>query len=56
VEEKRRELFVLFKNIAKLSFDNTLAAVGSMLQSTISRADASWQVREASWQHCSNRK
>jgi hypothetical protein len=59
VEEQRRELFVLFKNIAKLAFDSSLAAVGAMLQAAISRPDSTFQVRAlpgaqarvAGWQH-----
>eukprot|EP00798_Chlamydomonas_sp_ICE-L_P025196 gene25196-10836_t len=34
VEEKRRDLFTLFKNIAKLAFQETLAFVSTQLQTT----------------------
>ncbi|KAG1677608.1 hypothetical protein FOA52_010389 [Chlamydomonas sp. UWO 241] len=35
VEEKRRELFVLFKNISKIAFSEALSFVGAQLQSAI---------------------
>ena len=41
VEEKRRDLFVLFRNMAKLAFNETLSFVGSLLQHAASLASAS---------------
>ena len=38
VEEKRRDLFILFRNIAKLAFKETLSFVGSLLQHAASLA------------------
>lgn len=43
VEEKRRDLFNLFRNIAKLDFPACLAYVGSLLQAATARPDAPWQ-------------
>lgn len=44
VEEKRKELFTLFKNLAKIVFAEALAFVGSALGTVFARQDAPWQV------------
>lgn len=44
VEEKRKELFTLFKNLAKIVFAEVLAFVGSALGTVFARQDAPWQV------------
>ncbi|GFR43596.1 hypothetical protein Agub_g4693, partial [Astrephomene gubernaculifera] len=43
VEEKRRDLFTLFRNIAKICFPEVLGFVGAALGSVLGRADAGWQ-------------
>ncbi len=46
VEERRRELFVLLKNVAKLSFEEAVGFVGRALQAAVTRRQASFQVGE----------
>lgn len=44
IEEKRKDLFVLMKNVAKLSFAEALGYVGRLLQGVLGRANARFQV------------
>ncbi|MEW5306130.1 MAG: hypothetical protein WDW36_008620 [Sanguina aurantia] len=43
VEERRRELFVLFRNIGKIAFPETVAFVGAVLQSVSSKPNSRFQ-------------
>jgi hypothetical protein len=45
VEERRRELFTVLKNIARLAFSEALAFTSSLLQAALARSDAPFQVR-----------
>ena len=45
VSDKRRELFTLFRNIAKICFGEALGFVGAVLGALLPRQDVAWQVR-----------
>lgn len=46
VNEKRRDLFTLLRNIAKTCFPEVLGFTGAVLGAVLSRPDAAWQVRD----------
>ncbi|KAG2493435.1 hypothetical protein HYH03_008254 [Edaphochlamys debaryana] len=43
VNEKRKDLFTLFRNLAKLAFNEAVGFVGAALGSVLSRPNAAWQ-------------
>lgn len=45
MDEKRRELFTLFRNVSKIAFPEALQFVGGLLQQVTSRPGATFQVR-----------
>jgi hypothetical protein len=47
VNEKRRDLFTLVRNISKTCFPEVLGFVGAALGTVQARPDAAWQVRRA---------